>query len=212
MFPRLYPIADTVVAGRAGLSPVLIAEALLEAGVKIMQFRHKGAYTRDRLAEAQTIAELCASAGAMYVINDRADIAALLHAGLHLGQDDLPLELARRILTEGPIGLSTHNAVQFAAATARARTLDYIALGPIYATGSKENPDPVVGVEELRRIAAGKRVSLVAIGGITLQRAHAVLEAGADSIAVISALIPCGVATKAIIRDIASEWQAAVML
>ena len=188
---------------------MLIAEAFLEAGVKIMQFRHKGAYTRDRYAEAAMIAKLCASAGARYVINDRADIAALLHAGLHLGQDDLPIELARRILAEGPIGLSTHNAAQFAAADAA----DYIALGPIYATESKENPDPALGVEELRRIAASKTKPLVAIGGITLQRADAVRKAGADSIAVISALIPNGGATtRAMIRDLTAEWQAAVML
>lgn len=181
---------------------MVVAEALLEAGMKILQYRHKGLYTRDRLAEAETIAKLCTSSGAQYVINDRADIAALVHAGLHLGQDDLPFDAARRLLPEALIGFSTHNALQFAAAPADAA---YVALGPIYATGSKENPDPVVGVEELQRIAAGRRVPLVAIGGITLDRVAAVRAAGADSVAVISALIP-NHATRATIRDIASAW------
>jgi thiamine-phosphate pyrophosphorylase len=210
LLPRLYPIVDTAVATKAGLAPLVIAEALLDAGVTILQYRHKGTFTRDRFAEAESMAGLCANQKVPFVINDRADIARLLGAGLHIGQDDLPFEAARRVLPDGPIGFSTHNPEQFAAAPAEA---SYVALGPVFATASKENPDPTVGLEALARIAATKRADqpLVAIGGITLQTAPSVWAAGTDSIAVISALVPEG-ATPFTIREIAREWLSASMV
>ncbi len=195
-------------ATRVGVSPVDIASALLDAGVGILQYRHKGIFTRDRFDEGASIAGLCESAGAKFVVNDRADIALLLGAGLHLGQDDLPFDEVRRIFPTGPIGYSTHNETQFADAPAGAA---YVALGPIFATVSKENPDPVVGVAELRRLALLKRAPLIAIGGVTLEWAPQVWAAGADSIAVIGALIPES-ATGSTIRAEAGRWLAAASM
>ncbi len=208
--PRLYPILDTGLVCRSGLSPEAVAEALLDAGVRILQFRHKGPYTRSTFAQAQTIANLCRQAGALFVLNDRADIAALLEpfeespAALHVGQDDLPPSLAKRVHPAGAIGFSTHNEAQFLAAS-EDPDVDYLALGPIFPTASKENPDPVVGLVELARLAAMKRHPLAAIGGITLERAAEVYDAGADSIALISALFPAH-PTAENIRQRTLEW------
>ncbi|HEV2690782.1 MAG TPA: thiamine phosphate synthase [Bryobacteraceae bacterium] len=175
--PDFYPIVGGVEA----------AEAVLEAGARIVQFRHKQFFSREVFEDARRIANLCRSAGALFVVNDRADIAMLLGAGLHLGQDDLPPAEARRLMPAGSIiGFSTHNESQLRAADRE--PVDYLAIGPIFATGSKQNPDPVVGVEELRRLRALTNKPLIAIGGITRENALAVFEAGADSIAVIGDL------------------------
>jgi thiamine-phosphate pyrophosphorylase len=127
--------------------------------------------------------------GALVIINDRADLAYVLGAdGVHLGQDDLPPEAARRLLGErATIGYSTHNVEQ--AARAALMPVDYVAIGPVFATASKENPDPTVGLEGVRRAreAVGP-LPLVAIGGIRPADARAVIEAGADAVAVIGAL------------------------
>lgn len=201
--PRFYPILDTGLLARHGFDPAAAAIALLEGGARILQFRHKGHYSRDVFTQAQTIAGHCRSAGTQFVVNDRADIAALLQAGLHLGQDDLPPADARRIMGGSPIGFSTHNSGQFLAALTE--PVDCIALGPIFATNSKDNPDPVVGLDELKRLAALKRHPLIAIGGITLESAQEVWRAGADSIAVIGALLDGG-ASKSALRSRAEEW------
>ena len=121
--------------------------------------------------------------------SDRADVALAVSAdGVHLGQDDLPVELARRILNQGKwIGCSTHNLAQVIEADKS--SADYVAFGPIFPTGSKERPDPVVGLEGLRKAREATRKPLVAIGGITVENARATIEAGADSVAVISDLI-----------------------
>src|SRR5580698_3286012 len=177
--PPFYPIVDTVSA----------AEALLDAGARILQFRHKSFFSRRVLEDASRIAELCSTAGALFVVNDRADIAKLLDAGLHLGQDDLAPGDARRILpAPNIIGFSTHNEQQLREGDRE--PVDYLAIGPIFATGSKENPDPVVGLEQLRALRPLTRKPLVAIGGITRELAPQVFAAGADSIAVISDLVP----------------------
>jgi thiamine-phosphate pyrophosphorylase len=176
--PPFYPIIDAVPA----------AEAMLDAGARIIQFRHKSFFSRTAFEAASRISELCRSAGALFIVNDRADIAMLLDAGLHLGQDDLAPADARRIMPAGSIiGFSTHNERQLRAADAE--PVDYLAIGPIFATGSKENPDPVVGVEGLRTLRALTQKPVVAIGGITRQSAPQVFEAGADSVAVIGDLI-----------------------
>ncbi len=186
--PAFYPIIDSVPA----------AEALLEAGARILQFRHKGFFSRNVFEDASRIAELCRSAGALFVINDRADIAMLLNAGLHLGQDDLSPSDARRILPSSTIiGFSTHNEQQLRAGDLE--PVDYLAIGPIFATGSKQNPDPIVGLDRLRSLRQLTRKPLVAIGGITRALAPQVFEAGADSVAIIGDLYPN-------LRAQAAEW------
>jgi thiamine-phosphate pyrophosphorylase len=188
LIPRFYPILDTNLLRRRGLSAVEAAVQILDAGARILQLRHKEFFTGEVLDQAVRIAELCRGAGAALVINDRADIAAMLNAGVHLGQEDLAPSAARRVLKTGTIGFSTHNATQLLAAAAE--PADYLAIGPVYMTGSKENPDPVLGLDELRRLRALAGRPLVAIGGITRVTALAVLAAGADSVAVISDLYP----------------------
>jgi thiamine-phosphate pyrophosphorylase len=177
--PAFYPIIDNVAA----------AEAVLAAGARILQFRHKGFFSRAVFHDAGRIADLCRKAGALLVVNDRADIAMLLESALHLGQEDLSPSDARRILPAGAIiGFSTHNEQQLRAGDLEA--VDYLAIGPIFATGSKQNPDPVVGLDRLRALRRLTRKPLVAIGGITRELAPKVFEAGADSIAVIGDLYP----------------------
>jgi thiamine-phosphate pyrophosphorylase len=178
--PPFYPILDAA----AGLGA---AEALLQAGARIIQFRHKGFFSRKEFEEAERISKLCRTAGALFVVNDRADIAKLLDAGLHLGQDDLTSSDARRIVrAETIIGFSTHNEQQLRAGDME--PVDYLAIGPIFATTSKQNPDPVVGLDRLRALRKLTQKPLVAIGGITLESAPQVFEAGADSVAIISGL------------------------
>jgi thiamine-phosphate pyrophosphorylase len=188
--PAFYPIIDNVAA----------AEAVLEAGARILQFRHKGFFSRDVFQDASRIAELCRRVGALFIVNDRADIAMSLNAGLHLGQDDLAPSDARRIMPAGAIiGFSTHNEQQLRAADLEA--VDYLAIGPIFATGSKQNPDPVVGLDRLRVLRPLTSKPLVAIGGITRELAPRVFEAGADSLAIIGDLLPD-------VRARAVEWLA----
>ncbi len=187
--PLIYPILDTAALAGRGCPVVEAAEGLLEAGAGILQFRHKGPFTSSIFASAERAGELCRAAGALYVIDDRADIALLLNAGLHVGQDDLSPADARKLA--GPdriVGFSTHNEEQIRAAAAE--PVDYIAIGPIFATGSKANPDSVVGIEELRRLRMLTTRPLVAIGGITPESFSSVWTAGADSIALIGALLP----------------------
>ena len=191
--PAFYPILD---ADR--ISAVPAAEALLEAGARILQFRHKSFFSRKAFEEASQIAELCRSAGALFVVNDRVDIAMLLNAGLHLGQDDLAPSDARRILPAASIiGFSTHNEEQLRAGDLE--PVDYLAIGPIFVTGSKQNPDPVVGLERLRALRPLTQKPLVAIGGITRELAPKVFEVGADSVAIIGDLLPD-------VRERAAEW------
>lgn len=182
--PAFYPVLD---ADR--VSPIPAAEALLAAGARILQYRHKSFFSQKAFEEASRIAELCRSAGALFIVNDRADIAKLLDAGLHLGQDDLAPVDARRVLPASSIvGFSTHNEQQLRAGDTE--PVDYLAIGPIFATRSKQNPDPVVGLGRLRTLRSLTRKPLVAIGGITRELAPKVFEAGADSVAIIGDLFP----------------------
>jgi thiamine-phosphate pyrophosphorylase len=182
--PPFYPVLD---ADRVPAVPA--AEALLEAGARILQFRHKSFFSRQSFEDASRISELCRHAGALFVVNDRADIAKLLDAALHLGQDDLAPADARRILpAPNIIGFSTHNEQQLRAGDAE--PVDYLAIGPMFPTRSKLNPDPVVGLDRLRALRRLTSKPMVAIGGITRELAPQVFEAGADSVAVISDLFP----------------------
>jgi len=188
LLPRVYPILDTGLLARHGIAPIDAARAVLEAGAHILQLRHKAFFSRSDYEVAQQIAGLCRQAGAQFVINDRADIAMLLHSALHLGQEDLAPAAARKLSAKAILGFSTHNERQLVAGDNE--PVDYLAIGPIFSTGSKENPDPVVGVEELRRLRPLTRKPLVAIGGITRANAEPVWQAGADSVAVIGDLLP----------------------
>ena len=203
-FPRFYPILDTGAAARAGLDLAKSAEALLDAGIGILQLRHKDHFDRQMFETAQEVAAACREAGAIFVINDRADMAVLLDAALHIGQDDLPAPESRALIgAVRVLGISTHNEEQLLASNHE--PVDYIAIGPLFQTGSKRNPDAVVGVEELARLRPLTDRPVVAIGGINRQNFGSVLQAGADSIAVIGDLFAPGGTLKSL-RERAEEW------
>ncbi|MGH9696591.1 MAG: thiamine phosphate synthase [Bryobacteraceae bacterium] len=202
--PPLYPILDTATFESRGFDVLESARTLIAAGVRILQYRHKREFTQGRYDEAAQIAEECRLAGAKFVINDRADFASLLSAGLHIGQEDLPAEAARQVLgPERLLGFSTHNESQLR--TGAQSPADYLALGPMYATVSKEKPDPIVGVAELARLRKLTSKPLVAIGGITIENAGDVLAAGADSVAAIAGLLPDSPDLKALSERV-RQW------
>jgi len=206
--PRLYPILDTESLEPRGLTITVAAAAFLDGGAGILQIRHKGHWGREIFEAARDVARLCREAGAQLVINDRVDFAMLLGAGLHVGQDDLPVRECRKLLgNEAMIGFSSHNSSQLAAAGGE--PVDYVAFGPVFPTASKRDPDRVVGVEEVLRLRGLVEKPLVAIGGITLENALEVLRAGADSIAVIAGLLPqpATAATAGSLRKRMVEWQ-----
>jgi thiamine-phosphate pyrophosphorylase len=204
ILPRLYPLVDTGLLAERGFPVEPFAEAILDAGARLLQLRHKGPYTRNDFAMALRLASLSESAGALFVVNDRADIARLTGAALHLGQHDLPASAARKLLgPTAPIGLSTHNETQIRAAASD--PVDYLALGPFFPTASKQNPDPVVGPTEFTRLRSLTSRPLVAIGGITRANALKAIVAGADSVAVISDLIPDELTPRAV-RARTDEW------
>ena len=203
--PRVYPILDTESLARRSVPLETAAAAFLEGGASILQIRHKQHWNRDLFESARTIARLCSEAGATLVINDRADFAMLLGAALHVGQDDLPPRDARRLMgSDAIIGYSSHNVKQLCAAGGE--PVDYVALGPIFPTASKQNPDPVTGLDEIRRCRALIEKPLVAIGGITLENADDAWKAGADSVAVIAGLLPEN-ATAQSLRERMEQWQ-----
>ena len=170
----------------------MVARAWLEAGVRLIQLRAKGATLGPFLELADAVAADCRRAGAFFIVNDRVDVARLAGAdGVHLGQDDMTPADAWILWPDARwVGMSTHTDVQVEAALAGPAT--YLAIGPVFATSSKAQPDPVVGLDGVRRAASRCKSAgrpLVAIGGITLEQARSVIEAGADSVAVISALL-----------------------
>ncbi len=205
VLPRIYPILDTFVLTRREYDLVSAAEALLEGGAQIVQIRHKTAYSRTIFEQSRRVAELCRRAGTLFVIDDRADVAVLTGAGVHVGQDDLPPCDVRKIVgPDAVVGFSTHNTAQFAAALRE--PVDYLAIGPVFPTRSKENPDPVVGLEGLAALPARGGLPLVAIGGITRENARDVLRAGADSVAVIHDILPDNPGYRAL-RERMEEWR-----
>ncbi len=185
--PRLYAILDASCLPDAG-ALIVAAEELAAAGITLLQYRNKQGSARQMLEDARELKRLVGTRIRL-VMNDRADLAlAAGFDGLHIGQDDLSPEAARRII--GPtlwLGVSTHNPEQIAQADKT--DADYLAIGPVFATASKANPDPVVGLDGVRRARGLTCKPLVAIGGITRNNARSVIEAGADSVAVISDLI-----------------------
>jgi thiamine-phosphate pyrophosphorylase len=177
-----------MVDAAGGHDPVALAEILLDGGVTLMQLRLKEASSRDFLAAARTIARLCREHSAMLVVNDRADIARLSDAaGVHVGQEDLPLAAARQIVGPGKvIGVSTHTIEQ--AVAAEREGADYIGFGAIYGGGLKNARRPQ-GLERLREVRAAVKLPIVAIGGITEQVVPEVLAAGADATAIITDVV-----------------------
>jgi thiamine-phosphate pyrophosphorylase len=200
--PRLYAITDRRLSGLSHAEQVL---RLSLGGAQLIQLREKQQGAREFFREAEAALIVARQRGVRLIINDRVDIALALGAdGVHLGQDDMPPEAARRILGEhAVIGFSTHNEEQ--ARLAASLPVDYLAIGPVFPTSSKDNPDPVVGPEGLRRVReAVPGLPLVAIGGITPENALETLASGADSLAVISALL----ADPAQIQARLSHWLA----
>jgi thiamine-phosphate pyrophosphorylase len=186
VLPRLYVILD---AGLLTLPETDCALKLAEAGVRLLQYRHKNASPGELFESARRISALLIRRGVTFIVNDRADVAALAGAsGVHVGQEDLSVEGARGVVGAGKqVGVSTHNRAQFEQAVAT--SADYIAVGPIFSTSTKMNADPVVGTEFIREVRRLTKKPIVAIGGITLERAVEVVRAGADSVAVIGDIL-----------------------
>jgi thiamine-phosphate pyrophosphorylase len=186
VLPRLYVILD---AALLTIPETECVRQFVDAGVRLLQYRHKSASSGELLECAKRLSTLLIPRDVTFIVNDRADVASLAGAsGVHVGQEDLGVEGARSVV--GPkklVGVSTHNREQFEQAAAT--SADYIAVGPIFSTSTKENPDPVVGTKFIREVRPLTDKPIVAIGGITLERAAEVIEAGADSVAVISDIL-----------------------
>ena len=184
--PPLYVILD---AALLPSDPIEFLKKLLGAGARLVQYRNKTAPAREVLQAAQALNVTARQDGASFLVNDRPDIARLAGAsGVHVGQDDLDVDAARKIVGAGAIiGISTHNLEQFRAAAET--DADYVAVGPIFETRSKAKPDPVVGLELIRQARKLTNKPIVAIGGITLERTASVIESGANGVAVISDIL-----------------------
>jgi thiamine-phosphate pyrophosphorylase len=184
--PPLYVILDAALLPN---DPVEFEKRLIEAGARLFQYRNKTAPARELLQASQALGVTARQEGGSFLVNDRPDIARLAWAnGVHVGQDDLDVAAARAIVgLQAIVGISTHNMEQFKAAADT--DADYIAVGPVFETRSKEKPDPVVGLELIREARRLTSKPIVAIGGITLERATEVIAAGADSVAVISDIL-----------------------
>jgi thiamine-phosphate pyrophosphorylase len=186
VLPRLYVILDAALITSSERD---CAEGLADAGVRLLQYRDKAAGARRYLQSSRDLAEMLRPQAVFFLVNDRPDVAFLAGAsGVHVGQEDLDVAAARGLV--GPdmlVGVSTHNLEQIKRAAAS--SADYIAVGPVFSSSTKTNPDPVVGLDFVRRARAASDKPLVAIGGITLDLAANVIEAGADSVAVISGIL-----------------------
>jgi thiamine-phosphate pyrophosphorylase len=187
LFPALYAILDAT-PSLPPESTVSFADKLAAAGVELIQLRAKNLSARRFQELSAALVAQFAQHPVRVIVNDRPDIAAIAGAhGVHVGQEDLPVADARKVCPPPQwVGVSTHNLEQLRAADLT--SADYIAVGPVFPTATKENPDPVVGLEFLRAARKITRKPLVAIGGITVKSASEVFEAGADSVAVISDL------------------------
>ena len=188
--PFVYPILDA--AGLAGRSAAAVAHALFEAGARILQVRGKGLGDRALCDLALEVVAAAKARGAIVIVNDRPDVARVAGAdGVHVGQDDMAAVDVRRLLPRPAlVGLSTHHVAQVRSAPPG--ILDYIAIGPVFATQSKAYPDPVVGLEGVAAARAGTSLPLIAIGGITRANAAWVIAAGADGVAVVSEVMAAG--------------------
>ncbi len=184
--PPLYAIVDPLDTGR---SPVALAEAMLAGGARLLQLRLKHATARELFHAAAAIAPLARRAGALFLVNDRPDVACAVGAdGVHLGQEDLPVAAARALLgTDRLVGVSTHDLDE--ARDAAGAGADYVGVGPVYDTTSKERAPAARGLGLVRAVRAAVACPIVAIGGITPETAAEVRAAGADAVAMIGALV-----------------------
>src|SRR6267143_4575078 len=183
----LYIILDPSVCPARPLVEVLTTAA--EAGASLFQYRNKTASMKEAYVEALALRQAAKKAGVLFIVNDRCDLALAVDAdGVHLGQGDLPLDLARKVMSPDKlIGISTHNPDQVREATAGKP--DYLGCGPIFQPGSKQDHDPVVGLEGLRAMRSLTSLPVFAIGGIQIDRAGEVMRAGANGVAVVSAIL-----------------------
>jgi thiamine-phosphate pyrophosphorylase len=199
----LYIILDPSICPARSLVEVLTAAA--EAGASLFQYRNKAAPMKEAYVEALALRQAAARAGVLFIVNDRCDLAVAVDAdGVHLGQGDLPLNLARKVM--GPnklIGISTHNPDQVREATAGKP--DYLGFGPIFKPGSKQDHEPVVGLEGLRAVRPLTSLPVFAIGGIQLEQVREVMRARADGVAVISAILKA-----ADIKHVVKEFHARI--
>jgi len=190
--PRLYPILDIDLLAARGLDPLDVCDVWLEGGIRLIQLRAKAMASGPLLVLAEALLTRTRAAGANLLVNDRADIAAMCGAdGVHVGQADLsPAEVRRLVGPNAVVGLSTHTDAQVADAVTQ--PVSYVAIGPVFGTRTKQTGYDAVGLDQVQRAAAvahGAGLPLVAIGGITHERASSVLAAGADSLAVISDMV-----------------------
>jgi thiamine-phosphate pyrophosphorylase len=193
MIPALYAIVDESACASHGLSPARCAAGFLDGGARLLQLRAKAMPSGALLELARDLVGMAARSGARVVVNDRADVALMAGAaGVHVGQEDLPPLAVRRLVGEAAlVGWSTHTPDQLEAAADL--PIDYVAIGPVFPTATKDTGYEAVGLALVRRAAAAARGRpVVAIGGITLDTAAAVIEAGAASVAVISDLLATG--------------------
>jgi thiamine-phosphate pyrophosphorylase len=200
-FPRLYPIVDGETLRARGVSVVEFARGLRKAGVTLLQYRDKTADEKTIQDNAEAIGEVFEGSDAWLVMNDRSDVMMLARwHGVHVGQEDMSPTDVRVVIGDGRlVGVSTHTDEQVRAA--EASRADYVAIGPVFATGTKANAAAVVGLEGVKRARALTTKPLVAIGGITRENARSVIEAGADSVAVIGGLLGDGEPVEQVVRD-----------
>jgi thiamine-phosphate pyrophosphorylase len=201
IFSRLYAIVDAEVLAARGVGLREFAEGLKMAGVELVQYRDKVGSPQDVLVRAAILREVFAGAECRLIMNDRADLAVLAGlGGVHVGQGDLWPADARAVLgNDRWVGLSTHTEDQVRVADLSCA--DYVAIGPVFATGTKVDAEAVVGLEGVRRARALTGKPIVAIGGITRENARSVIEAGADSVAVISGLLVNGETVEKVAGD-----------
>ncbi len=199
----LYIILDP--AAFPGRELVDLLSAAAEAGARLFQYRDKSASMKDAYQQAVRLRQASADAGALFIINDRCDLALSVDAdGVHLGQQDLPLPHARRLMgPEKLIGVSTHRMEEVDQATREGA--DYLGFGPIFDTGTKPGHEPVVGIEGLRQARARTRLPIIAIGGLTLANSRSAVEAGADGIAVVSTVAKAS-DVRATVRDLLAHF------
>jgi thiamine-phosphate pyrophosphorylase len=200
-FPRLYPIVDQGLLELRGVGVGQIAEELQSAGVRLLQYRDKVGEAYSVLRHAAVVWEVFSKSGCRLILNDYADLVKPAgFGGVHVGQGDLSPEDARRVVgVERWVGVSTHDDEQVAIADES--SADYIAVGPVFATGTKVDAQPMIGLDGVRRARSLTEKPIVAIGGISRANARSVIDAGADSVAVISALFVEGETVEKVVGD-----------